>query len=290
MIPITIVSLNAYLVAKKFNNNRITFPEKRASIIRGFLRDKQLSFLQEVWGSGLENLINDEDKNTDTGFTIPPGRSSFSFLGPLEEMANTLYLHYHQTGGLYDLAEEGIECQYRHKHTFTVSRSKSKKGVEATLWKIPQWDDRHLLVFNTHLDPWHPINRQQQVKEIFEFMDETLGSLVQRRQDWSQTAVLVVGDFNIKASSSEYDEMHQREWHDFFLDEIQDTYAHENLLVSYTEDCGRIDYVFGVYKLGKYTFLPLECLSRTIQKQPKGEEFSDHYPLVMQLIPKVDDS
>jgi hypothetical protein len=55
------------------------------------------------------------------------------------EIFHTLRLQLFQTGGLYDMAASGITYTYRAKHTFTVSRSKSLKGVEeATLWKIPQ--------------------------------------------------------------------------------------------------------------------------------------------------------
>jgi endonuclease/exonuclease/phosphatase family metal-dependent hydrolase len=284
--PIKIVSFNTYLVAKQFNQNRDTYPEKRASWIRNFLQGKDLCFLQEVWGSGLPELTDEANHS------LPPSRLppfGLSFFG---ELANTFYLHLLKTGGLFDLAAPMITCEYRAKHTFSKSRSKSLKGVEATLWKIPQWqDDRSLLVLNTHLDPWHLPNRQLQVNEIVQFLKETLKNIdeeCQGQHDWSQTGVLVVGDFNIKADSEEYHKvlLKQQGWRDYCLGETQQTYALENSLVSSPEDCGRIDYIFGVSRFGKYQFLPLECLSTSIEKQPHGQELSDHYPLVVEMIPR----
>ena len=61
--------------------------------------------------------------------------------------------------------------------------------------------------------------------------------------------------------------------------------AEHNALVSIPEDSGRIDYVFGVTQLGCYSFLPLTCLTPSIVKHPRGQELSDHYPLVLQLLP-----
>jgi hypothetical protein len=292
MQPITLVSLNTYLVAKRFNKNRITFPEERASLIREYLHKdkKDLCFLQEVWGSGLRQLVQTNDASR---FSTPPGREPLLALGGgyfgevVSEFVNTLYLHWIKTGGLYDFATDGIECYYRKKHTFTVSRSRSLKGVEATLWKIPQWgQDRWLLVLNTHLDPWVASNRDLQVQHIVSVFEDTLQDLP--TQNWPQTGVLVMGDFNIKAASEEYRQLVSKyNWKDYFQGVSQQTYTMENSYVAYPEDCGRIDYIFGIQRFGKYTFLPLECLSRSIDKQSRGKELSDHYPLRVELIPET---
>jgi hypothetical protein len=295
MLPITLVSLNTYLVAKRFNKNRITFPEDRASLIRQYLHKdkKDLCFLQEVWGSGLPQLVH-TGTNDDSSFSAPPGREPLlalmggGYFGEaVSEVANTLYLHWMKTGGLYDFASDRIECYYRKKNTFTVSRSRSLKGIEATLWKIPQWGpERWLLVLNTHLDPWVETNRELQVQQIESFFEDTLQDLP--TQNWSQTGVLVVGDFNIKAASEEYRRLVSKyDWKDYFQGVSQQTYASENSYVACPEDCGRIDYIFGIQRYGKYAFLPLECLSRSIDKQSRGEELSDHYPLRVELIPET---
>jgi endonuclease/exonuclease/phosphatase family metal-dependent hydrolase len=281
MLPIKIVSFNTYLVARRFNENRVTHPEQRATRINQFVQDKDLCFLQEVWGSALREFVDT------LSHILPPSRAPFS-LGPsLSELANTCYLHVLRTGGLYDLAHSDMECVYRAKHTFRKSRSKSLKGVEATLWKIPAWKQKELLVLNTHLDPWHPQNRQDQVQEIVSFLETTLQTIEQERnQDWSQTGVLVMGDLNIKADSEEYGKVLMKQgWKDFFARESQHTYAGQNSLVCYQDDCGRLDYIFGVEQFGNYQFLRLECLSRAIVKHPFGEELSDHYPLVVELVP-----
>ncbi|KAG7348365.1 hypothetical protein IV203_017070 [Nitzschia inconspicua] len=199
-----------------------------------------------------------------------------------------------QTGGLFDFASPKLSCRYRHKRTFTKSRSKSLKGVEATLWDVPKWGNhRRLLVFNTHLDPWHIENRNEQVHEIINFVGETIAAIEKedktyQLEDWKNTGVLVLGDFNIKANSVEYQDtlLSNLGWVDYFHDVTCQTYAIENSLACYPEDCGRIDYIFGLERYGsKYTFLPLLAVSRSIRKEPVGEESSDHYALEIELIP-----
>mmetsp|Transcript_11773 Transcript_11773/g.27940 ORF Transcript_11773/g.27940 Transcript_11773/m.27940 type:complete len:291 (-) Transcript_11773:320-1192(-) len=282
----------------------------------------------------------------------------------MKEMVDTLYFHWQSTGGLYDVSHPSMACLYRSKHTFTVSRSKSKKGVEGTLWNVPQWHCesnvdqkgwknkplvKKLLVFHTHLDPWHVANRRKQMIEVIEFMEDTLQSIENKvmlsrtavddesvppvrledqeannEYDWSQTAVLLVGDFNIKAGSEEY-------WQtvrllesisvapngshglkDFFFEPgetndntDQHTYALQNSLVQYPEDCGRIDYVFGIQsfvnhghqesgsdaskkRISPRLFMPLNEVSKSIRKEPIGAESSDHYALILELIPGVE--
>jgi hypothetical protein len=283
----------------------------------------------------------------------------------MKELLDTLYLHWQKTGGLYDFSHPSMVCRYRSKHTFTVSRSKSKKGVEATLWDIPLWRSgcnsngdgnggthektkqghKQLLVFNTHLDPWHVENRRKQICEIIYFIEDTLRSIENtvapraeeeskssfetgdqlecNEYDWSQTGVLVVGDFNIKASSEEYWETlgflksmsitssDNYGWKDYFFRQgetednsvDQHTYALENSLAVYPEDCGRIDYIFGIQRFQKpqesmhcetsrqsktiRIFMPLKVVSRSVRKEPIGAESSDHYALVLELIPDL---
>ena len=327
MLPLKLVCLNTYLISKKFSKDRETFPLQRARRIKDFIRDKDLCFLQEVWGTSLEDLI---DEST---HTIPPGRGTY--VSDSSAFAISLLPHFiidaiHNwklfgCGGLYDLSAggqgEGTKCIYRSKHTFTISRSRSLKGVEATLWKIPRWGfGRQLLVFNVHLDPSKEgaKNRQHQIAEVLIFMDQTTNYLdlqeMKRKNDsdsqegelgvdWtSRTGVLLLGDFNIKASTFEYQQLLQRkEWNDFFEGVTQHTYDESNTLVSPAHtgsnnrdgphvendgDYGRIDFIFGISRLGKHRFLPLKCLSRSIETQGKGQELSDHYPLVVQLIPE----
>ncbi len=294
---IKIVSYNTYLISKQFNKNRETFPSQRARKIRDLVDGKHLCFLQEVWGAGLAELTV-RNSTKQQHYSVPPHRSPWTIFGHgsglLFEVLNTLYLHYQKTGGLYDFSCPSCVCWYRKKHTFTKSRSKSNKGVEATMWSIPNWEggNKTLLVFNTHLDPWNCLNRRHQIHEIFEFIHETLATIdrsnIQDGQhDWSQTGVLVVGDFNIKADSVEYREVliNNHGWRDFFRGESQQTYALENSLVSSPADCGRIDYIFGIDSIGSQKFMKLEAVSRSIQKEPAGMESSDHYPLIVELLP-----
>jgi hypothetical protein len=294
---IKIVSFNTYLISQQFNLGRETFPSQRATKIREFVKGKQLCFLQEVWGAGLAELTIRNSKDQDK-FSIPPYRYPWTIFGHgsgrLFEVLNTTYLHFQKTGGLYDFSDPIYECRYRKKHTFTKSRSNSLKGVEATMWSIPQWEggNKRVLVFNTHLDPWNSLNRRHQINEILEFFQETLATIEKEssqsgQPDWTQTGVLVLGDFNIKADSEEYwQELIKHDgWRDFFQGENQHSYALENSLVSYPEDCGRIDYIFGIDHFGSRKFMKLEAVSRSIHKEAVGMESSDHYPLIVELLP-----
>ena len=143
--------------------------------------------------------------------------------------------------------------------------------------------------------------------------------------DWTNTAVLVVGDFNIKAGSTEYWETLEflesmsgstnsndsNPWKDYFTspDEsnedntAQHTYAFQNSLAVYPDDYGRIDYMFGIQRFGKppkaienasqqtekyfRTFMSLNMVSRSIRKEPIGDESSDHYALVLEVVPEI---
>jgi len=209
-------------------------------------------------------------------------------------------------------------CVYRSKHTFTHSRSKSFKGVEATLWKnISKWDQRFdLLVFHTHLDPWSVENRKFQVQEIEEFMTRVTKELMDvDNEDVGRrnTGVLVLGDFNVKFhETKEYESLFMsRCWKDLMMPTSsketvpciedkkgcrkeadtelkthqQHTYAEQNQLACCPEDYGRIDYIFSVDVIDGRNFLPLKCVSSHILLQPPGEELSDHYPLIVEVIP-----
>ena len=390
------------MISNRYNQNKPTEPEKRATQIRKSLllaatdadsdggrgdnlnsKNPDLCFFQEVWGSGFRELLEPPILQQ---YQVPhQPRSLCSFLPTsVTEIVNSIYLRLHKTGGLFDLAsqnhrikeeeaEEGddddttnnIKCVYRHKHTFTISVSKSLKGVEATLWKIPTSIWNHpsssssststnkdanknyyysLLVFNTHLDPssHNNENRALQIKEILQFMKETFQAIDENydcddvnnnnNNGWrSRTGVLLVGDFNIKANSMEYHETFlplclQRQdddchdgWNDFFRDdkdntnEEEETYARTNSLAVCPEEYGRIDYIFGISKFTTKStipetttpmqrgdenineevrnqhlyFLPLKCQHKRKLKQPRGQELSDHYPLLIELVPKV---
>jgi hypothetical protein len=315
MVPLKIVSLNTYLVSRHFNHNRVTYPDQRASRIRRFLEPYDLCFLQEVWGTAFPELtapaspaaVNLNSENTIQDFQLPAHRAPFlgSWLmgTSLSELIYTAYLHFWQTGGLYDLSR-GATCVYRKKHTFTKSRSKSLKGVEATLWRnIFAWGGRFdLLVFNTHLDPWSVENRILQTYEIEQFMKSVAMDMEDGHR--RKTGVLVIGDFNVKAHNvEEYTSLFMsRGWNDLLAmvvigndrvngctDQKAHTYAEQNQLACCPEDYGRIDYIFSVDEINGKKFLPLKCVSSAILMQPPGEELSDHYPLVVEVIPDNDE-
>jgi len=303
--PLKLVSLNAYLIAKSFNQNRDTQVEKRSRRLEAWIdrTSPDLCFLQEVWGSALPAFKHWE---------VPPYRKPYMAWKILSDAVHTLSIYLMSTGGLYDLAKPtSATCIHRSKETFQVSRSSSRKGAEASLWKLHLWKDDeqdekgshitstsnhdhyYMLVFNTHLDPWMPQNRHQQIQQILSFFESTINSL---DVDWSRTGVLILGDFNIVANSDEYKKL-PREWKDLFDDHDQSrerqadhfTYSQQNHWASSSDDFGRIDYIFSVQEFRGRHFLPLECTTRSLEKQSPGEEFSDHYPLMIELLPKKKD-
>ena len=334
VLPLKLVSYNTYLVSRQFNQKRATFPECRAVQIQKFLKAYDLCFLQEVWGSGFPELTLSKTKASEiasvppptpvailnatkpnwSNFSLPQGREPFlgqGVSGALAELVYTFYLNVVlQTGGLYDMARPAAtRCVYRSKCTFTSSHSRSLKGVEATFWTdISAWENRYdLLVFNTHLDPSAvgTENRQLQIEEIVAFIRSTVQEIqrkpgFEQRHSWSKTGVLIVGDFNVKARSSEFESLLLvRGWIDFLAQAdrndmpAQHTYSLENSLVCHPEDCGRLDYIFGIPKIDAIDgqdlkFMPLRCLSGNIVRQPCGEEMSDHYPIAVELVPGME--
>ena len=139
------------------------------------------------------------------------------------------------------------------------------------------------------------------VTQEFRDIDEDVGR---------NTGVLVLGDFNVKFhETKEYESLFMsRCWKDLMMmptktttvaskdDDTgikpqdphqQHTYAEQNQLACCPEDYGRIDYIFSVDVIDGRTFLPLKCVSSRILIQPPGEELSDHYPLVVEVIPDL---
>jgi endonuclease/exonuclease/phosphatase family metal-dependent hydrolase len=141
------------------------------------------------------------------------------------------------------------------------------------------------------MDPWVRENKKAQTEQIVQFMEETLNDLENQPHanapKWSQTGVLVLGDFNIKAGSDEYHETLRKSnpnWIDYFETVEDHTYSLENPLVRSPDDVGRIDYIFGVPTCGGRTFMTLDCMSCEVEKQ--NPPLSDHYPLTIQLLPR----
>ncbi|KAJ3079383.1 hypothetical protein HK102_003823 [Quaeritorhiza haematococci] len=73
------------------------------------------------------------------------------------------------------------------------------------------------------------------------------------------------------------------------------TYDRNNSIVEVPGNFGRIDYVLGVHGFSikdpitgdkKWIrTMPLKCVSFEVLKQPRGEEMSDHWPVIAQLVP-----
>jgi endonuclease/exonuclease/phosphatase family metal-dependent hydrolase len=76
-------------------------------------------------------------------------------------------LFYHVYFSIQRFAQD-LPCVVWRRHTFSVSETKSKKGVTAALLDMSyRWGQgRHLLFLNTHLDPMNPDSKIAQVREL----------------------------------------------------------------------------------------------------------------------------
>eukprot|EP00873_Tetraselmis_striata_P032834 jgi/Tetstr1/453098/TSEL_003938.t1 len=213
-------TLNTYLIASWLSGQN-TRQQARAAALGRWAANSDLVFLQEVWGAAQAEV----QASLGPAMRMPPDRQPllpFATSGVLSDILHTLWFRLRGTGGLLHVHRAASTDAPLHtqRRSFTVSRSRSLKGVEATLWSPRQWQSRRLLVFNTHLDPWVDANKLQQLREIRAFVADTVAEVSARRAEfggdpdlasfWRGIAVLVVGDFNIKSTCGPmYDRMLQ---------------------------------------------------------------------------------
>jgi len=177
---------------------------------------------------------------------------------------------------------------------------------------------KYLVVFNTHLDAFDDKNKIIQLQQARKYIETTLYQTIpnilsqqintSEKKVLPEVGVILVGDWNIPAHHQLYkshllklmgDETepmidyytkhHQME------DDKDHTYDVKNSLVTVKWAKGRIDYVFGINSLNNklvqqseednnrefnYKLVPLNCLSYDIIRQPRGEEMTDHWPII----------
>jgi len=114
--------------------------------------------------------------------------------------------------------------------------------------------------------------------------------------------VLLMGDFNTPSTSGEYERLIGTfQARDLYIEHIANTNEKEeptfdgsrNSLILEARMSHRIDFIFALDKFvctsepkDVITFMKLKAVSFSIGVQPRGEELSDHWPLITQVVPK----
>jgi endonuclease/exonuclease/phosphatase family metal-dependent hydrolase len=308
--PVSIVSLNCYLIPYLFTFRN---PEsaasrykqyERAQRIGKFVANKDLIFLQEVWGSQIGTIQESiPSHNMINGYE---SKSIFGYFGNVfDSVASWWYEH----GGLWSATRKDLPIVYFNRHTFTVSETSSRKGVQAMLINMSSvWGDKYLLVVNSHLDPNHTVNKRKQFQEIYDFIGKTLVQLqtipFKSKFFYKDCGVILLGDFNTSSHSREYERfMELYGMRDLYAEHLKNktlteepTYDSDNNSLVMWQSKQRIDYIFSFDSFDfqqcteksnqKISLMPLQASDFKIETQPKGEELSDHWALVTSIVPQ----
>jgi len=186
---------------------------------------------------------------------------------------------------------------YSDGYTFKVSSTKSSKGIQCKLLDDDKfWPSKFLLVFNTHLDANDVNNsREKQLVELYNFMAHTFREIDQEpwvKFDFTQCAVLLVGDFNMPSNGEKYVQLVEmlelKDLHKEFFENI----GHQEMATHGGSNsfcpgwpARRIDYIFSVERFEDFNFLKVRCQHFKIERQPKGQELSDHWPQIASIVP-----
>lgn len=223
-----------------------------------------------------------------------------------------MYFWVKQTGGLWFSFKKDINLIHASKHTFSVSESKSKKGVMCVVLDVSQfWPNKHLMLFNTHLDPMNLNNKKQQVMEIQSFIAQTTDSLRTSKKWTSEyfeknVAAMVIGDFNIPSIVTQdyqflLDSLQANDLYSSFCKEkgIEETSTYEPHNSLYTllptkkwNVPRRIDYVFGIKSIAGSAgsqptkFMQIKVEDFQIEKQEHMKEYSDHWAQAVTIMPR----
>ncbi|OUM59649.1 hypothetical protein PIROE2DRAFT_14766, partial [Piromyces sp. E2] len=167
---------------------------------------------------------------------------------------------------------------------------------------------KYLLVFNTHLDAFDNKNKVIQLEQARKYIEKTLYQTIPDILSKEIESSDKKGDWNIPAHHQLYKSHlikllgeETEPMVDFYTkhyqmeDDKDHTYDVKNSLVTVKWAKGRIDYIFGLNSLNKklikqseeknsrefnYELVPLQCLEYNIIRQEKGEEMTDHWPII----------
>eukprot|EP00357_Protocruzia_adherens_P022181 CAMPEP_0115027140 /NCGR_PEP_ID=MMETSP0216-20121206/35270_1 /TAXON_ID=223996 /ORGANISM="Protocruzia adherens, Strain Boccale" /LENGTH=398 /DNA_ID=CAMNT_0002402561 /DNA_START=3434 /DNA_END=4627 /DNA_ORIENTATION=- len=278
---ISVVSYNVYLIPGWFvNQSSLTCKNQgwRASGLGYRVNNFDIIHLQEMWGSSMDK-IELGLKNTH----IPI--DGYASIGGT--FLDSIKATWTEKGGLYCSHRSDITVEEFRKHVFTVSATKSKKGVIAMLYNADLiLPGKYVLGINTHLDPYNIQNKQErQIEQVVEFIRETVEHLAKRRPtlDFSKTALIMTGDFNIDSQTRLYRKLIEISGvRDLYLEYCteggirpQNTHCSANPYADNFD--GRIDYVFSIDRIAGVEFAPVKVRSAEVITQELGKEFSDHW-------------
>jgi len=308
--PVSIVSLNCYLIPYLFTFRNAESATsrynqyERAQRIGKFVAKKDLVFLQEVWGSQVGTI-----QQRIPSYNVITGYESKSVFGYFGNVFDSVASWWYEHGGLWSATRKDLPIVHFSRHTFTISETSSRKGVQAMLIDMNSvWNGKYLLVVNSHLDPNHTSNKRKQFQEIYDFIGNTLGYLqdipLKNKLSYENCGVILLGDFNTSSRSGEYDRfMELYGMRDLYAEHIktkkrseEPTYdSDQNSLVTWKSNA-RIDYIFSFDSFAfqsctnqsneKISLMPLQVSDFNIETQPKGAELSDHWALVTSIAPQ----
>lgn len=340
---------------------RYTLPT-RAGMIAESASKHDLVLLQEVWGVQYDQL---GQRLRRAGLAVPPvldARQLSAHVpavarGWLESIWTYWYAHGAAMGGLYLASKSVFPLRSYRVHRFQHSETASRKGIAVAEVDVSaaHWTSvRRLLVFNTHLDVGpgtaedlvHRKGGSQQLRQLTELKEVITRELEQRfgrlaeehsstttasntdvQVDARDTAVILVGDYNVIAQPDDPHSAYHRHLlplrenadakendHGVLRDLYQQPHpptstgsaaapshrtecasydATRNQLASDHEASGRIDYVFTIdrWRLadGRWVELaPLSAADVHVVRQNADEVASDHFPVVAKVVPSAD--
>lgn len=296
----------------------------RAMRIAPELKQYDVCILQEMWGANSHVIKHALDKSHNIpaklsdfiwdGVGCCSRKVADNYLANAWNTAKT-YLA--KTGGLMVATAKSLPLVWYHHHVFkhNLKEESIHKSLGIALLNMSsKWGKgKYLLVCNVHYHspgPFdHTSDRKQQRAETLEIFT-SLDILESFPEDfkWSNCGVIFAGDFNTSQFqyksamlSSEYLELLEaftdvpmrnlREEHSANAFKHTSTFSDTNSYVAQRvyNETSVIDYIFAMDEFptisGPKTTLRLDAENTYMIKQPHGEEYSDHYPLVATIFP-----
>lgn len=289
--------LNGYLLPTAFTFNPIFWgcvkqPE-RARKMAKTLQDFDVSCLQEIWGSGSDELSNSLMDSHAMRTHVTTG------LGSLNPLANFSRGWLNAEGGLFESwSRKRVSVLMHDKMRFSRSVPFAKQGASGLLLKVHSWRDVFLVVFNCHFSILGGgESRESNLEELVSFMRQFLAMVMVAGVTPSRCVVLLCGDFNISQGSPLYEaKLLCLAGFGKVLDVFDgnapptvvrhDKHAKTGNSYFYWNFTGKVDHVLVVEALDppaefdfadRWRFSPVVVVDAQVETKPYGQEFSDHY-------------
>lgn len=125
--------------------------------------------------------------------------SAYDFIrGHFNYLLNSLISWKNANGGLLTFWHTHLTKTHFFKKTFSISESRSFKGVTAHLFEFNHPSEKkHLLQLNTHLDPIHFENKLKQSHEIQSFLLDICQQLEKSSFDFQKCVFYFFFDSNL---------------------------------------------------------------------------------------------